>query len=234
MRAAKLLGRTPDRKAKAEAWAKDKDDDDAGTINHLRLDDDKVDASIDQSVTSNHSLDIGAYDDVVVKTAYKSKIKIKSTEELDVSSEDGDINGALIDIDQLVDIDQFAKVVIKVKEKGDDLFVKIKVVERTTAEQHTDADVLFTNDGIFDVDIDQTANITQDWQTKVMVKGDLDLESLIDLDILVAQTAVIDQQADVTFEGSRDDFTVAIDAGQEAQMDQHVAIDLSPGDLWLA
>lgn len=243
MRAAKLLDRILHRNCETKRGADD-DGDSLAVINHLQPhakkhawkndDSDKVDASIDQSVTSNHSLDISGYDDVIVKTIYKSKTKIKSTEDLDVSSEAGDINGALIDIDQLVDINQFTKVVIKVKERGDDLFVKVKVFEKTTVKQHTDIDVLLTNDDLFDVDVDQSVNLTQDNHTKIIVKGGGDLESLIDLDVLLAQTAVVNQQADVVFGGTPDDFTVAIDASQDVQLDQQVAINLSLQDLWLA
>ncbi len=194
------------------------------------MSEDDVDVSLDQSVTSSHSLEVEGTDGITIDTKYKEKTKIKSTEDVSVKAEDGDIYGALIDVYQSIDVDQTTKIKIKVKEKHGEVFVKIKVSEKTKIDQDTDIDVLLTNEAVFDADITQIVNITQDSTTKIKAKDGVE----IDLDVLLAQIADVDQDADVVVEGSVDDFTVSVYADQDADLSQHVSVDISAEDLMIA
>lgn len=223
-------------KEKIKAWRKD-DDADAFHCRkggHVELsgrqDHDSVDTSVGQSAVSNHTLDITSGDNIIIKTLHREKTSINIKEDIKINSEEGDINGAIIDVYQSIEIFQSSNIKIKIKERGDNIIVKVKIFERTNIDMDTDIDVLLTNAADFDVDIVQTAHIVQDKSTQIKVQGNVSF----DLDLLLSQIAQVDQEAYVTFAGSADDFTVSVHADQDVYATQQITLDVSADDLWIA
>gem|GEM_PF-1543241 len=189
-----------------------------------------VDASIGHSVTSINSLDINRDDNIIVKVLYRENTTIKISEDINIQSEEGDINGAIVDVYQLAEIFQSSTITVKVKERCDNIIVKINVLENTKINLDTDIDVLMTNEAEFDVNIVQTVNIVQDKSTQIKIQGDIN----INIDLLLSQIAEVDQDASVAFQGSVDDFTVSVDADQDVYATQQITLDMSAEDLLIA
>lgn len=187
-----------------------------------------VSVDTDQTVQVDQTFTATSDGGIILKSLFLDKSKVVQTSDIDIRSEGGAIDGALVDVAQTVDAYQSLKVMIKVREKGDTVIVKSIVMAKTKVHEDTDVNVLLNDDGIFDVRETQTITLTQDRDTKITLKAD------IDLDLVLSQTATIDQDLDVVFSGTPTDFTIAIDADQDAILAQHVGITASPYDMLVA
>lgn len=184
-----------------------------------------IDIEVDQSVTATQSLpEVNSSGKVTVRAEYDEKITINKTEDVNICSEDGDINGAIIDIDQFIDIEQILNFDVDAIEHDGQLIFKINVYMETRIEERTEIDILFTNDDLLDIDVDQTISVTTTWS------GDIDFDDMIDIYESATQTVSLRQHSVSRFEGF-DEFTVSIDAPQGADLAQSKSIFLDFDDL---
>lgn len=193
-----------------------------------------VDGPANVSVES--SVEVGTYVDadgggnIILKTLYIGKHDIDIEEDIQIHTESEDVNGAIVQVSQIADIYQDCKIKVHIREHGDDIIVKMKVFEKSKGDLDTDVSITLTEDDVFYAEISQTANIVQNTTSDIKVVGDAEIY----IDFLLSQIATVDQDADVVFEGTVDDFTVSVDVDQDVYLTQSITVDTSPDDLSIA